>query len=279
MSGSRKRLGAPLVALVAATAVAVAAVPAQAASQPAAGTIYKGTVKGGSVVLKVKPHKRARLSYALKSKCGKAHGTVSLKIKGSRFQSTGRSRTADAASGRFTKGGTKVKGVIDRPTTAHRRGARACKLGPRHFAAKLSLGAGGASSLLPSDFGHYSGTNATGRQVSFDVVNGPLGPVIANFAVDVDTECWGDYDGDGRSDNLLTHITGFSGKIATDGSYDIYYAPDEDTEFEFDGTIAHGATAVDVTVGGHFNPDGTPNLVGPYECDSWGDTYAAARAG
>ena len=278
MSGSHKKIGAPLVALLATTAALVAAAPGLAAGQPASGTTYKGTVKGGSVVLKVKPHKRARLSYALKSKCGKAHGTVSLKIKNGRLESTGRSRTADAASGRFTKGGTKVKGVIDRPTTARRTGARACKLGPRHFAAKLSLGALAGSSLVPSDFGHYSGANGAGRQVSFDVVNGPDGPAIANFAVDVDTECWGDYDGDGLDDNLLAHVTGFSGKIDDDGDYDIYYAPDEDTEFEFDGTISGGATAVDVLVGGHFNSDGTPNLVGLFECDSWGDTYAAAVA-
>ncbi len=273
MASKRIRIGAP-VALVAATAALVAAGPAQAASQPAAGTTYKGNVKGGSVVLKVKPKLRARLSYALKSKCGRSHGTVSLKIKHGRFQSGGRSRTADAASGRFTKGGQKVKGVIDRPTTARRTGDRACKLGPRHFAAKLSLAAG--STLMPSDFGHYSGANATGRRVSFDVVNGADGPAIANFAVDADTECWGDYNGDGLDDNLLVHVTGYSGEIDEDGRYDIYYAPDDDTEFEFDGTIANGQTAVDVLVGGHFNPDGIPNLAGTYECDSWGDTYSAS---
>jgi hypothetical protein len=273
MTGSHKRIGGTLVALVATTAALVAAGPAQAAGNPAPGT-YKGGVKGGSVVLKVKPGKHARLTYALKSKCGKAHGRVSLKLKHGRFYSTDRSRTADAASGRFVHKGAKAKGVIARPATARRVGPDACKLDPRHFTAKLANGAG--SSLLPSDFGHYSGANATGRPISFDVVNGPDGPAIANFAVDVDTECWGDYNGDGLDDNLLVHVTGFSGKIDEDGDYDIYYAPDDDTEFEFDGTIANGQTAVDVVAGGHFNPDGTPNLVGTYECDSWGDTYSAS---
>ena len=276
MSVSHKRMG-PLVALVATTAALAAAGPAQAAGNPAPGT-YKGGVKGGSVVLKVKPGKQARLSYALKSKCGKAHGTVSLKLKHGRFHSAGRSRTADAASGRFVGGGAKAKGVIDRPAMARRVGPHACKLGRRHFTAKLVAKGGAGSSLLPSDFGHYSGANATGRRVSFDVVNGPDGPAIANFAVDVDTECWGDYNGDGLDDNLLVHVTGFGGEIDEDGSYDIYYAPDDDTEFEFDGTIANGQTAVDVLAGGHFNPDGIPNLVGTFECDSWGDTYAAAVA-
>jgi hypothetical protein len=40
-----------------------------------------------------------------------------------------------------------------------------------------------------------------------------------------------------------------------------------------------GAVAVDVTAGGHFNADGTPNLVGTFECDSWGDTYSAFNQG
>ena len=276
MSGSHKRIGGPLVALVATTAALAAAGPAQAAGNPAPGT-YKGGVKGGSVVLKVKPGKQARLSYALKSKCGRARGSVSLKLKHGRFHSAGRSRTADAASGRFVGGGAKAKGVIDRLATNRRARGEACKLA-RHFTAKLSRAsqAGSGSSLESSDYGHYSGANAAGRPVSFDVVDSATGPVIANFAVDVDTECWDDYNGDGADDTLLVHIAGFGGKIADDGSFDIYYAPDDDTEFEFDGTIADGETAVDVVAGGHFNSDGTPNMTGSYECDSWGDTYSAA---
>ena len=126
--------------------------------------------------------------------------------------------------------------------------------------------------------GHYAGTNSAGRSMSFDVT-GSKKFQIENFAVDVDTECWNDFDGDDQSDQLLTHITGFSGNVKKDGSFDIYYAPDDDTEFEFDGTIANGQTAVDVLAGGHFNPDGTPNLVGIFECDSWGDTYSASVQG
>ena len=124
--------------------------------------------------------------------------------------------------------------------------------------------------------GHYAGTNGAGRSMSFDVT-GSKKFQIENFAVDVDTECWNDFDGDDQSDQLLTHITDFSGNVKSNGSFDIYYAPDDDTEFEFSGTLNKGKANVDVIVGGTFDADGTPNLVGVYQCDSWGDTYQAKR--
>jgi hypothetical protein len=124
--------------------------------------------------------------------------------------------------------------------------------------------------------GHYDGANNAGRAMSFDVTGGPK-PTIKNFAVDVDTECWNDFNDDGESDTLVVHITGFGGHIHSDGSFDIYYAPDDDTEFEFSGTVSKGKATVDVIVGGTFNLAGVPDLVGAYQCDSWGDTYRAKR--
>jgi hypothetical protein len=112
--------------------------------------------------------------------------------------------------------------------------------------------------------------------MSFDVTGGPK-PAIENFAVDVDTECWNDFNHDGDSDILVAHITGFGGHIHKDGSFDIYYAPDDDTEFEFSGRIDNGKAKVSVIVGGTFDASGAPNLVGAYQCDSWGDTYRAKR--
>ena len=165
-------------------------------------------------------------------------------------------------------------------TAAAKRDSASCKGGGRHFTARLTSGSGvGGSSLTAADYGHYAGFNAAGRPIGFDVVGGPGGATVENFAVDSDTECWGDYDNDGQSDTLLVHIDGFSDEINDDGSFDIYYAPDDDTEFAFSGTIANGQVAVDVTVGGHFDSDGTPNIVGSHECDSWGDTYSAVRQG
>jgi hypothetical protein len=259
-----------------AVAVATVGAGAQAASTPSPGT-FKGKLRGGTVSLKVKSSKRARLKYTLKSKCGRAHGTVSLKIKKGRFHTGPRSATV--VRGKFTAGGERAKGTLTGRSGAGKRAGESCKTGSRRFTASLSSGSGRGASLKPSDYGHYTGANGVGRPVSFDVVGGSGGATIQNFAVDVDTECWGDYNGDGASDTLLVHIAGYGDDIKEDGSFDIYYAPDEDTEFEFTGTIAGGHVDIDVTVGGHFNPDGTPNLVGSHECDSWGDTYSAARAG
>ena len=124
--------------------------------------------------------------------------------------------------------------------------------------------------------GHYRGHNRGGRSVSFDVTG--VKPKIKNFSIAVDVECWNDFDNDGQSDRLVAQITGFKGKVRKDGGFDIYYAPDDDTEFEFSGTLNKGKANVDVIVGGTFNADGTPNLVGAYQCDSWGDTYHAKHA-
>ncbi len=266
------------IATVAVAATLAAGAPANAASAPTPGT-YKGKLRGGTVSLKVKPNMKGRLTYALKSKCGRAHGTISLKVKRNRFHSTGR-RAADRANGRFVSGGKKVRGILTRRTDPRKRAGQSCKAGARRFTASLSSGSGGGgSSLLDSDYGHYAGANATGRPVSFDLVRQAGDPVIENFAVDVDTECWGDYDNNGQSDTLLVHVTGFGDTVNDDGTFDIYFAPDDDTEFEFTGQISGGQVAVDVTVGGHFDSNGTPNLVGAYECDSWGDTYNAVGSG
>jgi hypothetical protein len=125
--------------------------------------------------------------------------------------------------------------------------------------------------------GHYEGASNAGRTMSFDVTGGPH-PAIENFAVDVDVECWNDVNDDGESDTIVAHITGFGGHIHKDSSFDIYYAPDDDTEFEFSGTVAKGKATVDVIVGGTFDLAGTPDMVGGYQCDSWGDTYRAKRS-
>ena len=274
MNRMRRAAGVAIATAAVATTALVAGAPAQAAG---GGTsTYKGKLQGGTVTLKVKSSKRARLTYAVKSKCGRDRGTVSLKVKRAGFRGAG--RRAGDVTGRFLAGGKKAKGTLR--TVAAKRGGVTCKGGGRRFTARLTAGSGvGGSSLTAADYGHYAGFNAAGRPVSFDVMGGPAGPTVENFAVDADTECWGDYDNDGQSDTLLAHINGFGDEINDDGSFDIYYSPDDDTEFEFAGTIADGNVEVDVTVGGHFDADGTPNLVGSYECDSWGDTYTAVQSG
>ena len=159
-------------------------------------------------------------------------------------------------------------------------------------AAVLSLALVGGSALAsaaPNDAskgakkttkikGHYEGSNSAGHAMSFDVEGSKSNLTLENFAVDVDTECWSDANNDGESDVLLAHITGFGAKVKKDGSFDIYYAPDDDTEFEFNGVISKGKAKVNVIVGGTFEADGTPSLIGPYQCDSWGESYNAKRA-
>ena len=123
--------------------------------------------------------------------------------------------------------------------------------------------------------GHYHGHNRGGRAVSFDVSGAK--PKIKNFSIAVDVECWNDYNNDGQSDRLLAQITGFHGKVKKDGSFDIYYAPDDDTEFEFSGTLNKGKANVKALVGGTFDANGAPDPAGPYQCDSWGAKYRAKQ--
>ena len=150
------------------------------------------------------------------------------------------------------------------------------------FALSLAVGtaaaAGTATHAKPSSSakrmqGHYAGQNRADRSISFDVVRSKGKLAVENFAVDVDTECWNDFDGDGNSDRLLVHIGGFSSRLSKDGSFDIYYAPDDDTEFEFTGALGKRRPKVDVIVGGTFTSLGIPDFAGAYQCDSWGDTY------
>jgi hypothetical protein len=123
--------------------------------------------------------------------------------------------------------------------------------------------------------GQYKGHNKRGRSISFAVSGSK--PTVENLSVDVDVECWNDYDNDGNSDTLIAHITGFRGHLKKNGSFDIYYAPDDDTEFEFTGKIDDGKAKVTALVGGTFNADGTPSPTGAYQCDSWGVSYRAKQ--
>ena len=127
------------------------------------------------------------------------------------------------------------------------------------------------------DQGPLRGLQLRGPPISFDVAGSKSGLTVENFAVDVDTECWSDANHDGESDVLLAHITGFGAKVKKDGTFEIYYAPDDDTEFVFDGVLNKGKAKVNVIVGGTFDADGTPSLVGAFQCDSWGDVYNAKR--
>jgi hypothetical protein len=126
------------------------------------------------------------------------------------------------------------------------------------------------------DTGHYSGTAANGLPISFDVIEEGGEVRIENLAVDVQADCYALED-DVEDFQMVTHVTGMSGRLDEDGSFYIDYAPDEDTEYEFDGEVADGAAEVDVVIGGSFDASGNPSPLGPFYCDSWGDLYEASR--
>ena len=60
--------------------------------------------------------------------------------------------------------------------------------------------------------GHYKGKNKAGRADELRRGRSGNKPRVKDFAVDVDTECWNDFNNDGESDRLLAHITGFDAR-------------------------------------------------------------------
>ncbi len=258
----RRRLLTHLAIGTSAVLVAIAGVPAAAA-----GTDYDGKVRGGTATLKPKTTTRASFRYSIKRGCAAGKGAVRLKLRADgRFSGTEAKRGGASAvvKGRlFT--GAKAKGSL--------RVARpGCAAAKRRFSlpADLLADAGISADLL----GHYAGTNDAGRAISFDLVRQGDGVDVLNTVVDVDTECWDDYDGDGLTDVLLVHVGALTGNVKQ-GHLDVFYAPDDDTEFSIEGPIENGQAVLDVVVGGLFNATGIPNVVGEFECDSWGSTYIA----
>ena len=122
----------------------------------------------------------------------------------------------------------------------------------------------------------YRGHSKAGQPIRFRVVTKGAKSRIKGLAVDVITECWADLNGDGVADKLVAHITKLSGKLSSTGVVDVYYAPDDDTEYVVEGTLRGRVAKLNVIVGGRFGPDGTPNG-GDIECDNWGTRYKAHR--
>lgn len=122
----------------------------------------------------------------------------------------------------------------------------------------------------------YSGTAKNGLPISFRVVTKDGRSKIKGLAVDVVTECWADVNGDGVEDKVVAQIRKLSGKLSRDGAVDVYYAPDDDTEYVVQGKLKGRTAKLNVVVGGRFGPDGIPNS-GDLECDNWGTRYKASR--
>jgi hypothetical protein len=244
------------------------------AASPGGGT-YHGKITGGKATVKVKTAKRANFRFVLRTRCGVSRGQLRLKVRNGRFTGSElrRKGASTVVTGRFVADGEVAKGSL-------KASSDGCRTGKRKFRISRTGGAGsgGGGDETDAETGHYAGSDAAGNPISFDVVDSGGGQAVRNLAVDADTECWDDYDGDGQSDTLLVHVGGLEGKLV-EGAVDVYYAPDEDTEYSVDGPIEDGRATLDVWVGGKFEAGGFPSATGPFECDGWGVTYVATVQG
>lgn len=141
------------------------------------------------------------------------------------------------------------------------------------LASAWTNGAEGATSKRVQ---HFSGQSKAGQPISFRVVTKAGKSKIKGLAVDVVTECWADLNDDGIEDKVVAQIRKLSGRLSRGGVVDVYYAPDDDTEYVVEGKLKGRTAKLNVVVGGQFSSDGIPNG-GDLECDNWGTRYRATR--
>jgi hypothetical protein len=221
-----------------------------------------------------------KLTYAIKTSCGREKG--SLKLSAAK---------GGALKGKSNGGGATVRAAVESGKTSSLDGSIAYRSKPpkdgekpckakRSFTAALDAG---TSPEVRSTEGHYTGAGEDGGlPISFDVAYDPEsgGFRISDMAFDTSTDCY-DAEGLDLPDPLVVHISGLGGEVGSDGSFEIDYAPDEDTDYYVEGELGDGEATMDLEVDGYFLLDGTPLFGGPdpdaLECDSWGETYDATR--
>lgn len=123
---------------------------------------------------------------------------------------------------------------------------------------------------------HFKGKSKSGQPIRFRVVTKAGRSKIKGLAVNVVTECWADLNNDGVEDKVVARIRKLSGRLSRDGVVDVYYAPDDDTEYLVEGRLKGRTAKLNVVVGGRFSADGIPNG-GDLECDNWGTRYKARQ--
>ena len=241
---------------------------------------YPGAAKGVRATVTISNDHEATISYALKTACGRTTGKLALgeakngAFKGKRIsrgpQSSIRQTIVKlrvAADGEALDGKLvdSLKGGDSRLSGCH---------GKRRFVAKL----GQTDAFVPSGAaGHYEGTNALGRPVSFDVVERPgSGLRVENLLIDVDGLCT-TLEDDELEVIRTAHLSFASAEIAPDGSFDIVQAPDDYNEFAVSGKIADGRAKVRGSISGDFTDAGLPDLLGDWNCDGADDSYAAIQ--
>ena len=125
--------------------------------------------------------------------------------------------------------------------------------------------------------GHYEGASAAGRPIAFDVAKAGKRVRLENLAIDVETECWSDVNLDGLADTLIAHVFDLAGKVTGAGEVEVFYSPDDDTEYVVEGTIKKGVARLNAVIGGSWDYYGMHSAAGPLQCDNWGETYTATR--
>lgn len=240
---------------------------------------YSAKAAGISAKLEIGKSGGGSLAYAMKTACGKSRGKIALKKSGAGLKGRKLSRGPEStlrttiAKVALSGDGTALVGTVKELLQGGDSELRGCK-------AKRSFSAGveQADGFVPTrDLGHYAGAAENGLAISFDVVESGDDVQVENLAVDVQADCFDPSADEATDFPLVTHITDMSGRVDDDGTFFISHTPDDDTEYEFDGTIADGEASVDVIVGGAFDAAGNPSSAGPYFCDSWGDVYDATR--
>jgi hypothetical protein len=129
------------------------------------------------------------------------------------------------------------------------------------------------------DVGHYTGANAGGLALSFDVVDEPGsgGVRIENVEADVVAECHDEDDFDAEPRDRIVHLSGLGGRVSADGHFSFEYNPDEETFHDMSGRLAEGKAQAEIAVTGRFGSEGQWQPDGPLNCDSEGDAYAATK--
>lgn len=240
---------------------------------------YAAKGKGVSAQLDVGASGGAKLAYAMKSACGRSKGTLELSKAGGGLggrrvsrgpHGTLRTTTAKVA---LSGDGSEVVGTIRESLEGGDSELDGCRA-KRSFSADADQ----AEGFVPShDGGHYAGNGPNDNPIDFDVVSDGKEAQVENLSVDVTADCVSADDPEAPETQMVTHISGMSGRVAKDGTFYIDYAPDDDTEYAFDGTIGDGESDVDVIIGGYFDDAGNPDPAGSWACDSWGDLYSASR--
>jgi len=274
MVSPMRDLRVPLAVLLTA---AIAAPTAFGAGSDVLEGTYEGSSNGVNATVMVDDAGDGELRYTLKSSCGKSKGTIDLaggpggSFKGS--LATGRSSVI--AQLRANAGG-ELDGLLRHKVKPKSKGKGKKKCSAKNtFTAILDVQ---TSPVVKTNVGHYEGTGQDGGlpisfDVAFDAESGGL--EVSNMAFQSNADCYDDLDLDGEDDTIVANVSGLAGDVEEDGFFVI---ESDDANIYVDGMLEDGTAEIYLEVGGFFAADGTPMTDGPFECDSFGETYTADRS-